>query len=83
MIFDDLRELASGLFSFIFLFVLTVILPIAGLYALDYAISADKTVKAINAQCGTSYKKMDYLTVGTSTMLQLCETRQKRVEIAQ
>ena len=78
MFFDDLRDLTQGLFLGIFI----LVLPIAGLYALDYAISAEKTVNAINAQCGTSYKKMDYLTVGKETMLQLCETRRKRVEIA-
>lgn len=70
-------------FGLAFLFVFAIILPVAGLYALDYAISAEKTVNTINAQCGTDYKKEDYLIVGTETMLQLCETRQKRVEIAQ
>ncbi len=83
MIFDDLRDLASNLFAATFFLVFLVFLPIAGLLALDYAISAEKTVNTINAQCGTSYKKIDYLIVGTETMLQLCETRQKRVEIAQ
>lgn len=81
MIFDDLHDLASSLFALIFLFVFAIILPVAGLLALDYAISAEKTVNTINAQCKTSYKKIDYLIVGTETMLQLCETRQKRVEI--
>jgi len=82
MTFDDLRNLASGLFAFIYLVVLAIILPIGGLYALNYQINAGKIVNTINAQCGTNYRKMDYLIVGTQVMLQLCETRQKRLEIA-
>jgi succinate dehydrogenase/fumarate reductase flavoprotein subunit len=54
---------------------------VAGLTAANYFISAEPTVKAINAQCGTQYKKLDYLRIGQTTMLQICETRQKRIEI--
>jgi len=81
MIFENLSDLTSSLFAVIFLFVFAIVLPVAGLCALDYAINAEKTVNAINTQCGTSYKKEDYLIIGTKAMLQLCETRQKRVEI--
>ena len=53
---------------------------IAGV-ATDYFISAESTVNAINAQCGTQYEKLDYLRIGQNAMLQMCETRQKRIEL--
>jgi hypothetical protein len=49
--------------------------------ATDYFISAESTVNAINAQCGTQYEKLDYLRIGQDAMLQMCETRQKRIEL--
>ena len=53
---------------------------IAGV-ATDYFIRAESTVNAINAQCGTQYEKLDYLRIGQNAMLQMCETRQKRIEL--
>jgi hypothetical protein len=47
----------------------------------DYLTSAEATVNAINAQCGTQYQKLDYLRIGNTAMLQMCETRQKRIEL--
>ena len=74
---DDLLFLACA----ITLFAFAVIVPIAGLIAADYFISAESTVNAINAQCGTQYEKLDYLRIGEDAMLQMCETRQKRIEL--
>jgi hypothetical protein len=54
---------------------------VAGIVATDYFISAESTVNAINAQCGTQYEKLDYLRIGQDAMLQMCETRQKRIEL--
>ena len=54
---------------------------IAGVVYVDYRISAEATVNAINAQCGTQYQKLDYLRIGNTAMLQMCETRQKRIEL--
>ena len=53
---------------------------IAGV-ATDYFIKAESTLNAINAQCGTQYEKLDYLRIGQDAMLQMCETRQKRIEL--
>ena len=58
-----------------------IFIPVAGLIAADYFISAESTVNAINAQCGTQYEKLDYLRIGQDAMLQMCETRQKRIEL--
>ena len=52
----------------------------AGIVATAYFIRAEPTVNAINAQCGTQYEKLDYLRIGQDAMLQMCETRQKRIE---
>ena len=49
--------------------------------AADYFTRAESTVNAINAQCGTQYQKLDYLRIGQTAMLQMCETRQKRIEL--
>ena len=54
---------------------------VAGIVTTDYFISAEATVNAINAQCGTQYEKLDYLRIGQDAMLQMCETRQKRIEL--
>ena len=56
-------------------------LPTGAILAADYFISAEATVNAINAQCGTQYQKLDYLRIGQTAMLQMCETRQKRIEL--
>jgi hypothetical protein len=56
-------------------------LSFGAIMAADYFISAESTVNAINAQCGTQYQKLDYLRIGQTAMLQMCETRQKRVEL--
>ena len=56
-------------------------LPVGAIVAADYFISAESTVNAINAQCGTQYQKLDYLRIGQTAMLQMCETRQKRIEL--
>ena len=55
--------------------------PIVGATAVDYFISAESVVNAINAQCSTQYEKLDYLRIGQTAMLQMCETRQKRIDI--
>lgn len=52
-----------------------------GVVVIDYFVSAESTVRAVNAQCDAQYQKLDYLTIGKGAMLQLCEIRQKRVEI--
>ena len=52
-----------------------------GIALLDYHISAEETVNAINRECGTDYVKFDYFRVGSSTMQQLCQIRQQRIEI--
>ena len=73
-----------GLFEFTAVFcglALAICLPVAGIVATDYFISAESTVNAINAQCGTQYEKLDYLRIGRNAMLQMCETRQKRIEL--
>ena len=54
---------------------------LVGVVYVDYRISAEATVNAINAQCGTQYQKLDYLRIGQTAMLQMCETRQKRIEL--
>lgn len=54
-----------------------------GLSAVDYSFRAEPTVNAINEQCGTNYVPMDYLRIGSSAMLQMCETREKRIELKQ
>lgn len=54
---------------------------IVGLVAIDYYTSAEATVNAINMQCGTQYEKLDYLRIGQTSMLQMCEIRQKRIEL--
>ena len=56
-------------------------LSFGAIMAADYFISAESTVNAINAQCGTQYQKLDYLRIGQTAMLQMCETRQKRIEL--
>ena len=56
-------------------------LPVGAIMAADYFIRAESTVNAINAQCGTQYQKLDYLRIGQTAMLQMCETRQKRIEL--
>ena len=61
--------------------VVAICLPVTGIVAADYFIGAESTVNAINAQCGTQYEKLDYLRIGQDTMLQMCETRQKRIEL--
>ena len=48
---------------------------------MDYFVSAEPTVNAINLQCGTQYEKLDYLRIGSDAMLKMCETRQKRIEL--
>jgi hypothetical protein len=82
MTFKVFSDLISTLLGFCFLLAL-ITSPLTALIAVDYLVSADKVVNVINAQCETSYKKLDYLTVGKDVMLQLCETRQKRFEIVQ
>jgi hypothetical protein len=67
-------------FEFIAGLVIAICLPVAGIVAIFYFISAEPTVNAINAQCGTQYEKLDYLRIGENAMLQMCETRQKRIE---
>ena len=74
---DDLLFFAGAITFLVF----ALAVPIAGLITADYFISAESTVNAINAQCGTQYEKLDYLRIGQETMLQMCETRQKRIEI--
>ena len=59
---------------------IAICLPVAGIVATAYFIRAEPTVNAINAQCGTQYEKLDYLRIGENAMLQMCETRQKRIE---
>ena len=54
---------------------------LVGVVYADYLTSAEATVNAINAQCGTQYQKLDYLRIGNTAMLQMCETRQKRIEL--
>ena len=54
---------------------------IVGATAADYFISAESVVNAINAQCSTQYEKLDYLRIGQTAMLRMCETRQKRIDI--
>jgi hypothetical protein len=54
---------------------------LVGVVYVDYLTSAEATVNAINAQCGTHYQKLDYLRIGQTAMLQMCETRQKRIEL--
>jgi hypothetical protein len=77
IIMRDLSELAAMFCGL----VIAICLPVAGIVATDYFISAESTVNAINAQCGTQYKKLDYLRIGQDAMLQMCETRQKRIEL--
>ena len=60
---------------------IAICFPVTGIVAADYFISAESTVNAINAQCGTQYEKLDYLRIGQDAMLQMCETRQKRIEL--
>ena len=60
---------------------IAICLPVAGIVATAYFIRAEPTVNAINAQCGTQYEKIDYLRIGENAMLQMCETRQKRIEL--
>ena len=57
--------------------VIAICLPVAGIVAAKLL----STVNAINAQCGTQYEKLDYLRIGQDAMLQMCETRQKRIEL--
>jgi hypothetical protein len=59
---------------------ITVAALVGAVYA-DYLTSAEATVSAINAQCGTQYQKLDYLRIGQTAMLHMCETRQKRIEL--
>ena len=47
---------------------------IVGATAADYFISAESVVNAINAQCSTQYEKLDYLRIGQTAMLRMCET---------
>ena len=68
-------------FEFICGLMIAICLPVAGMVTADYFISAESTVNAINAQCGTQYEKLDYLRIGQGAMLQMCETRQKRIEL--
>lgn len=68
-------------FEFICWLVVAIGLPVTGIVAANYFISAESTVNAINAQCGTQYEKLDYLRIGQDVMLQMCETRQKRIEL--
>lgn len=56
-------------------------LSVGAIVAVDYFVSAESTVNAINAQCSTQYQKLDYLRIGKTAMLQMCETRQKRIEL--
>jgi hypothetical protein len=68
----------AGFICCVILIPTSLILVLAGV---DYLISADATVNAINQECGTEYVRLDYLRVGKDTMLTMCETRQKRIEL--
>lgn len=74
---DDFREF----FSVFVVISCIIVIPLAAVTAVDYYISAGPTVNAINAHCDTSYQKVDYLRIGKEAMLQMCETRQKRIEL--
>ena len=84
---DTLTPLITLVDDFFFLVVATsaavciTVAPLVGVVYADYRISAEATVNAINAQCGTQYQKLDYLRIGKTAMLQMCETRQKRIEL--
>jgi len=56
-----------------------VISTFAGL--LDYLISSQPTVNAINQQCNTNYQRIDYLRVGADTMRELCRINEQKVTI--
>jgi hypothetical protein len=74
----------NGFIEFCCCFVLAisaVAVPVVGLVAVDYFISAEATVNAVNTQCGTQYEQLDYLRISQTAMLQMCETRQKRIEL--
>lgn len=60
---------------------LGTVIFIGGIAAVDYAIRAQPTVDSVNKQCGTNYVPMDYLRIGSTAMLQMCETREKRIEL--
>lgn len=57
------------------------LLIVAGVMFIDYHISSEATVNAINEQCSTNYRRSDYLRVGKEAMLQMCEIRERRFEL--
>ena len=79
-IYPFLTVMKNRLFSWAFA-VPVVCGSIVGATAADYFISAESVVNAINAQCSTQYEKLDYLRIGQTAMLRMCETRQKRIDI--
>ena len=62
-----------------------ILIPVSAIVlflGVDYRIRAEATVNAINQECGTEYVRLDYLRIGAEAMLAMCETRQKRIELA-
>lgn len=69
-------------FAFMLIGPFTAVAVLVGVItAVDYAISSQSTVNAINAQCGTHYKRIDYLRVGTDTMQKLCQIKEQTINL--
>ena len=49
----------------------------------DYTVSSQAVVNAINKECGTKYERIDYLRVGPETMRDLCRIKEQRVKLQQ
>ena len=49
----------------------------------DYRVSSEAVVNAINKECGTKYKRIDFLRVGSETMRDLCRIKEQRVKLQQ
>lgn len=77
----ELTELIAILVFVVALPMVVTTLLCIGVASVDYHISSEATVNAINKQCGTNYRRSDYLRIGTEAMLQMCETREKRIEL--